>query len=63
MINLYMRQLLPIDKEKLSLANLSKDILYKYSSEFSGGNKKRIDLARTLITNMIGLDPIIFNNT
>jgi len=61
------KQVLPIVKEKLSLVNLSEDTLYKFPSELSGGMKKRVGLARTLITNpkvilydepTTGLDPI-----
>ncbi len=60
-------KVLPIVKEKLALVNLSPDILYKYPSELSGGMKKRVGFARTLITNpevilydepTTGLDPI-----
>ena len=60
-------EVLEIVKEKLSLVNLSEDILYKYPSELSGGMKKRVGLARTLVTNpsiilydepTTGLDPI-----
>lgn len=60
-------QVLPIVKEKLSLVNLTPEILYKYPSEISGGMKKRVGLARTLINNpsiilydepTTGLDPI-----
>lgn len=60
-------QVLPIVKEKLALVNLNPDILYKYPSELSGGMKKRVGLARTLINNpsiilydepTTGLDPI-----
>ena len=60
-------QVLPIVKEKLALVNLNTDILYKYPSEISGGMKKRVGLARTLINNpsiilydepTSGLDPI-----
>jgi len=61
------KKVLPIVKEKLSLVNLREDTLYKYPSELSGGMKKRVGLARTLITNpqvilydepTTGLDPI-----
>lgn len=60
-------EVLPIVKEKLTLVNLRHDILYKYPSEISGGMKKRVGLARTLLTNpsvilydepTTGLDPI-----
>lgn len=58
---------LPIVKEKLALVQLSEDTLYKYPSELSGGMRKRVGLARTLITHpeiilydepTTGLDPI-----
>ena len=60
-------KVLPIVKEKIALVNLKQDILYKYPSELSGGMKKRVGLARTLISNpsiilydepTTGLDPI-----
>lgn len=57
----------PLVKEKLALVNLPQDVLYKYPSELSGGMRKRVGLARTLMTNpeiilydepTTGLDPI-----
>jgi len=61
------KDVLPVVKEKLLLVNLPEDTLYKYPSELSGGMKKRVGLARTLITKpsvilydepTTGLDPI-----
>ena len=57
-------------EEKLSLVNLQPDSIDKYPSELSGGMKKRVGLARTLMSNpeiilydepTTGLDPITAN--
>lgn len=58
---------LPIVKEKLALVNLPETVLHKYPSDLSGGMRKRVGFARTLVTNpkiilydepTTGLDPI-----
>jgi phospholipid/cholesterol/gamma-HCH transport system ATP-binding protein len=57
-------------QEKLSMVNLQADTIDKYPSELSGGMKKRVGLARTLMGNpeiilydepTTGLDPITSN--
>ncbi len=61
------KEVLPLVTQKLSIVNLNSDVLNKYPSEISGGMRKRVGLARTLMTQpkiilydepTTGLDPI-----
>jgi len=65
--NVHSDQVLQVVKEKLALVNLEEDTLYRYPAQLSGGMRKRVGLARTLVTNpeiilydepTTGLDPI-----
>lgn len=61
------KEVLPIVKELLAMVNLGEDMLNKYPSEISGGQRKRVGFARTLLGKpkiilydepTTGLDPI-----
>jgi phospholipid/cholesterol/gamma-HCH transport system ATP-binding protein len=65
--NIPPKEVLPRVVEKINDVGLSQDIMEKYPSELSGGMKKRVGLARTLMRNpqiiiydepTTGLDPI-----